>query len=175
MNEENVKTMIACQRINDQLLSAIDFSKNVDNITLKQILDPICRRYEKGEKKFRNKHCFFNQYQMISSLYTSLVLPEEVFFNSIPEKIKTNSLNHGWGIRQIDPPCELKNFIFRLRGAVSQGNIEISENREFIFSDIQVKNKNDVFRIKLSGEQLSLFTQALAYWCLTKDMDLKDL
>ncbi len=175
MNEENVKSIIALQRINNHLLVLIDSKKNTENISLKQILDLVYEPYEKIENNYRHNHSFFNQYQMISSLYTYIVLPKETFFNSIPENTLTNSLIDAWGINKIIPSCELKYFIRRVRNAVSHGNIEFTEKLEFTFTDINPKNKEDKFQIKLSGEQLLKFTRALAYWCLTQDIDLKNL
>ena len=174
MNEENVKSIITLQRINNQLLSIIDSAKGNNDIKLKQILDQLYKPYEKVEPNYRNSHFFFNQYQLISSLYVFVVLPKESFFDSIPSGIKTDSLKDAWGINQLLPAYELKYFLRRIRNAVSHGRIEFTKNIDFTFTDMD-QNKTDIFKVKLSGKELMDFTRALAYWCITKDIELKQL
>ena len=175
MNEENVKSIIALQRINDQLLRIVDSAKGQNDIKLKQILDHLYAPYEKIEPNYRDNHSFLNQYQFISSLYTYVVLPKESFFDSIPNSIKTNSLKDGWGINELSPPYELKYFLRRIRNAVSHGGVEFTEKIDFTFTDINPRDQNDIFKVQLSAKELMNFTQALAYWCITKDIELKQL
>ncbi|PVZ63941.1 HEPN family nuclease [Pelagibaculum spongiae] len=175
MNEENVKSIIALQRINNQLLGLVDSAKCKNDIKLREILDQLYAPYEKVESDYRNNHSFYNQYQFISSLYTYIVLPKESFFDSIPDDIETNSLKTQWGINKLQPSYKLKYFLRRLRNAVSHGEIEFTETIDFIFTDKNPRNKSDVFQVKLSVDELMNFTQALAYWCMTKDIELKEL
>lgn len=175
MNEENVKSIIALQRINNNLLALIDSMKAQNDINLKLMLDTLYAPYEKVEPNFRNQHHFLNQYQLISSLYTYIVLPKESFLNSIPNEIESSSLKDGWGINKLSPSYKLKYFLRRIRNSVSHGNIEFTESLEFTFTDINPRDRNDTFQVKLSGEELSKFVQALAYWCITKDIELNRL
>ena len=149
MNEENVKSIIALQRINSQMLSLVDSSKYEDDISIKQILNQLYAPYEKVEPNYRDHHSFLNQYQLISSLYTYIVLPKESFFDSIPEEIELSSLKDGWGINSITPSFTLKYFLRRMRNAISHGNIEFTDHLEFTFIDINSRNTNDEFQVTL--------------------------
>ena len=175
MNEENIKSIITLQKISDELLYLIDNNKKNKEIKLNDILDKLYSRYEKKEPNYRNEHFFCNQYYFISSLYTYLVLPKETFFDNIPKDKKTNLLNDKWGINKLSPEYSLKDFLRRIRNAVSHGGITFTEKLDFTFTDINQKNKNDIFKVTLSAEELMKFTQALSYWCITKDIMLKDL
>jgi len=157
------------------MLGLVDSSKYEDDISIKQILNQLYAPYEKLEPNYRDHHSFFNQYQLISSLFTYIVLPKESFFDSIPEEIELISLKDGWGINSITPSITLKYFLRRMRNAISHGNIEFTDHLEFTFIDINSRNTNDEFQVSLSSKQLMDFTQALAYWCITKDLLLKKL
>ena len=108
-----------------------------------------------------------------------IVLPKEIFFNSVDDNLETKSLNNRWGINELLPSYKLKYFLRRLRNAVSHGNIEFTNTKTntiyFAFTDQNPKDSNDVFSVTLSAEQLQKFCQALAYWCITKDVELKEL
>jgi hypothetical protein len=175
MNEENIKSIIALQRINNQVLSFIDSEKGNNEIKLKQVLDQLYAPYESIEPNYRDAHSFFNQYQLISSLYTFVVLPKESFFDSIPNDIRTNSLKVKWGLNNLKPSYDLRDFLRHIRNSVSHGRIDFTDNLYFTFTDINPRNKNVIFNIQLSSQDLMNFTQALAYWCLTKDIDLTEL
>ena len=109
MNEENIKSIIALQRINNNLLALIDSMKAQNDINLKLMLDTLYAPYEKVEPNFRNQHHFLNQYQLISSLYIYIVLPKESFLNSIPNEIESSSLKDGCFLQlKIDPPLQPK-------------------------------------------------------------------
>lgn len=192
MNPENVRSIIALQRINNQLLGIIDSAKDMEDIKLKQILNALYAPYESVEPNYRDNHRFLNQYQFISSLYTYIVLPKESFFDSIPD-IKTDSLKNGWGINKLslpydskcpksskpkkcDSPCyKLKCFLRHIRNAVSHGRIEFTEQMDFTFTDIDPKSKEITFQAQLSAKELIDFNQALAYWCITQDINLTQL
>ena len=178
MNEEKIKSIIALQRINNQLLGIIDRLKNQkasNSITLMEILDQLYEPYDKIEPNYRDEHIFFNQYQLISSLYVYIVLPKEIFFDSIDDNLETKSLNNRWGINGLSPSYKLKYFLRRLRNAISHGRIEFTQTMDFTFTDQNPKNRSDIFSVTLSAEQLQMFCQALAYWCITKDVELKEL
>ncbi len=169
MKKENIKSMIALQRINNKLLGILDSVKNKKDIKLKQVLDQLYEPYENIETDYRDTHSFFNQYQFISSLYTYVVLPKESFFDSIPNNIKTNSLKDEWGINKLTPAYKLKYFIRRIRNSVAHGNIEFSKKLEFTFKDVNPKDKNDIFLVKLTDNELMNFTKALGYFCITTE------
>jgi len=175
MNEESVKSIIAIQRMNNRMLGLIDSAKNDSDISLKQLLNQFYTPYDKVEPNYSTQHIFLHHYQLISSLFTYIVLPKETFFNSIPNKIESSSLKNKWGINKLSPSYKLKYFIKRMRNAISHGNIEFTKKMEFTFTDVNTKDKNDTFQVKLSDKELLDFTQALGYWCITKDIELIQL
>ena len=175
MKELDVKSIIALQSINNQFLSLVDSIKTDKNIKLQDILNQLYKPYEKIEKNYRTNHHFFNQYHLISSLYTYIVLPKENFFDSISDEIESSKLKSAWGLNNLPNSYKLKYFLRRIRNAVSHGNIEFTEALKFTFTDINYRNKDDIFQVELSSEELLKFTQALSYWCLTKDLELENL
>ena len=171
----DIKSIITLQRINNNLLALIDNTKTQKDISLKQLLDQLYSPYEKINPNYREEHSFYNQYQMISSLYTYIVLPKESFFDLIPDKLIVSELNRKWGITTITPTYTLKKFIRRMRNEISNENIKFTQNLNFIFTDTNQRKPNDSFTITISQVQLSDFIQAFSYWCITEDVELKRL
>jgi hypothetical protein len=94
-------------------------------------------------------------------------MPSEKFFTDIPD-IEINSLAEGSGLQGVLFSGTLKGILRHLRNSVAHGHVVISSELMFEFSNgktVVVFNKFNIDR----------FCQALAYWCLTKDITLKGL
>ena len=187
MDKENIRSMIALQSITNQFLEFIDSIKKDKkklNMSIGEVLNNFYERYEEAEAGYKDNHYFFNQYQLISSLYVYIVLPKEKFFDLIPDKLKISTLkkNSKWGLSNIkiewglsEEEDSFKHFLRRMRNAISHGNIKFKENLEFTFTDVNKKNKSDYFEVTFSMNEIVSFIRAIAYWWVTEDIELKKL
>lgn len=98
MDSNNVKSMVAILMQNNGLLSLIDKHKDNNEITLNRILTDFNSMY----KVETIEHSFYNQYQLICSLYAYIILPKEVFWEQFPPKLKISELSPKWGISSSD-------------------------------------------------------------------------
>lgn len=167
MNEECVKSMITLQIINDSLLHTIDSIKNSKaNISISDLLESVYTPYNKVETDYCKNHMFYNQYQLISTLYTYIVLPKESFFDRIPENIMTNELNENWGLKKVESHS-LRLFIRRLRNSISHGNIEFTSDLIFTFVDNNQRKSDDIFNVAMESNDVIKFLRAFSNWCIT--------
>lgn len=147
------------------LLQIIDAEKNNPNITLKEILGIFASQY--AFNPCENSFAFYNQYQLINSLYGYICIPKEKNFEDLPE-VSLIDLNEKWGLKSQNQICKLKDFVRIMRNAISHGHIEVTKDLVFSFKD----REN---HISFGHIDLSKFCQALAYWCLKRDVTLKGL
>ncbi|NQY74371.1 MAG: hypothetical protein HRT90_06365 [Candidatus Margulisbacteria bacterium] len=157
------------------MLGLVDKYKRKPGIKLKDVLSEFSEPYK--DKGFcLDSHSFLNQYQFISSLYAMIVLPKQKYFNELPN-IKIGALVPGWGLnfKNSESNYDFKEFLRRMRNSVAHGHIEFTEQLIFSFSDKKPGAKESDFSVKLTEQQIRLFTRALAYWCLKKDINLSGL
>ena len=171
MNKDTLKSFISIMRQTQGLLGIIDNHRNEPNFKLSEIHDLFEQKYKLNPKQ----QFFNNQYMMVSSLLSYLVLPKEVYFDSIPD-IKLKDLNNKWGLNNLSPEqlkfMFLRPFLRRMRNSIVHGNIEITENLDFIFIDEDIKyNPGDKpFRAIMKAEEIQNFCQALAWWIMTEEI-----
>ncbi len=174
MDEGQLNQFICFARQTTQFLGLVDKYKNDPEKKLADILDEFSKTYTgKGDWKLETRP-FLNQYIFIMTLYVEIVLIKENCYDKLP-KIKTNELVPRWGINELNPTHDLKDFLRRMRNAVGHGYIEVSEKLEFTFWDKKPKAEVSDFNITLTERQIRNFSQALSYWSITGDLDLKDL
>ncbi|WP_214516292.1 HEPN family nuclease, partial [Aliivibrio fischeri] len=166
MDSSKVNSMIATVRMNNHLLGLIDHHKNNSDIRLSELLAYFESSYADSGFSLDNHH-FFNQNQLMTSLLVYVVYPKESFWDQLP-KCKLKELNEKWGLHTISEDYDLQFLVRKIRNSISHGRVIITENLEFEFED-------NNFKVSLSGTLVMRFTQALAYWCLTKDVELKGL
>lgn len=159
--------MITLQIINDSLLHTIDSVKSsMANISISDLLETVYSPYNKVDSKYCQTHMFYNQYQLISALYTYIVLPKESFFDRIPVNIKTNELNEKWGLKNVAAQS-LRLFIRRLRNSISHGNIEFTSDLKFTFIDNNQRNSDDIFEVTMESNDVIKFSRAFSTWSIT--------
>lgn len=173
MNDENLKASITLQIITNQLLQNVDKQKENTDIKLKTILDSVYEKYEKVEPGYGATHCFFNQYQMISSLYTFIVLPKETMYSSMPDCIMDNELRNKWGLSNQEKDLKFKYLIRHMRNAISHGTIDFSKELVFCFTDENMQTK-EIVKLFFTANDLQKFINALSYWCIKQDFELKN-
>ncbi|WP_028855195.1 HEPN family nuclease [Psychrilyobacter atlanticus] len=176
MKKQELNTKISFQAIIDELLYTVDCNRENKEITLNEILDSVYKKFEIHNRNFRNEHVFCNQHSIISALYTYLVLPKEKLSMSEIEKNELiKNLDPEWGLTEINPNLKFGDFIRRMRNAISHGNVECSKELVFKFTDINVKNKKDIFKITLEQEKILKFRKAIRCWSLDRDIKLGGL
>ncbi len=171
MKKETLIQMIAASRQTHGMLTLIDEFRDKSEITLGELQ----RKFEKQYGFDPKDHYFCNQHFMILSLLPHIVLPKEIEFDNIPDNVRVSNLKEEWGLTHLDQKYKLRYVIRRLRNAIVHGRIEVSEDLIFTFKDIDPKNPENIFEISFNKTQLLNFTQAFAYWLITKDIQLKDL
>lgn len=81
------------------------------------------------------KNVIFTPATLLGYLYSSFILPQQTFYNRIPQE---EELNEDWGITiELNPQNNktINNILRRLRNALSHGNIEIHRGFRIIFYD----------------------------------------
>ncbi len=124
----------------------------------------------------------YNQYTIISSLYTFIALPKEVIWDRIPKEMTINLLHEKWGFKngwkvkngKIDE-LKLHYLIRRLRNGINHGRINCNKELVFSITDIDTKNNKDQIDLEIEYNSLDKFTRALGFWIITEDIDLKQL
>ena len=172
MDQNSVNSLICRVRQTNGLLQLIDAHKNNPSITLGEIQQKFKDQY--GISPADNDFAFYNQHQLLNSLSAYLCMPSEKFYNALPE-IPITSLPSGWGTEGLFfsgslklKTLSLKALIRHLRNAVSHGHISICHELLFEFH-----NRN--YTVVFNHVNLHHFCQALAYWCITKDVTLAKL
>ncbi len=94
-------------------------------------------------------------------------MPSEKFYEDLPE-IQIDSLVADWGTVGLIYKGSLKQLVRHLRNSISHGHLSVSHELMFEFL-----NRESV--VVFNHLNLHRFCQALAYWCLTKDVALTTL
>lgn len=165
MDEASINRLVCAIRQTKGMLQLLDEAKAKPETTLGELQDKFSAMYILNP---RDKDFFFyNQHQFLTSLLAYVCLPKETFYEQLPE-IVLKDLNEGWGLNGLLLNLSLKNFLRHIRNAISHGHVEVTNDLVFTF-------RNGSTTIVLNHISLHKFCQALAYWCLTKDINLKNL
>ena len=167
MSNFDPKNTIAFIRMTNQLLGLVDAYKGDKEITLHEVLEKFSEPYRKIGFDLE-KHAFFNQHQMLTSMWAFIVLPKEGFYDELPDR-SILELDAKWGLSDSEIDVDLKYFVRKLRNSISHARFKVSEDLSFTFMD-----KNN-FNFQINANDLQMFVQALAYWVMTKDDELKGL
>lgn len=165
MNQANVTSLIISVRQVNGMLQLLDAEKNNPSITLGEIHEKFERQYKlhPASKEF----FFYNQHQFITSLLVYVCLPSEKFYSDLPD-INAGQLPAGWGASDLIFSGSLRDIIRHMRNAISHGHVSVTPDLIFEFRDRQ-------HTITFNHVSLHKFCQAIAYWCLTKDVSLDGL
>jgi HEPN family protein len=167
MSNFDPKSTITLIRMTNQFLGLVDSYRGNKTVTLHEVI-------EKFSEPYRNlgfdpdNHAFFNQEQMLTSLWAYIVLPKEDFYEDIPE-CTIQDLDRKWGLSDTKCKLNLKDLVRKLRNSISHARISVSESLVFTFTD------NGNFKFVIDENGLRHFVQALAYWVMTKDENLRGL
>lgn len=165
MDQAAVNHLICGVRQINGMLQILDAEKNNPSITLGEL-----QQQFESQFKVHPAHrdfAFYNQNQFMSSLLAYLCMPSEKFYAELPET-PIASLHSGWGAEMLSFSGSLKSLVRHLRNSVSHGHVVITPELMFEFS-----NRGSV--VVFNHKNLHRFCQALAYWCLTKDIGLTNL
>ena len=165
MNQDSVKQLITAVRQTNGMLQLLDAEKENPSITLGELQQKFASQFSinPSSKNF----AFYNQHQFLTSLIAYLCMPSEKFYEDLPET-KVDSLANGWGTNGLSFSGSLKQLVRHLRNSISHGHLSVSP--ELIF---EFRNHKSV--VIFNHVSLHHFCQALAYWCLTKDISLAKL
>lgn len=133
--------------------------------TLQEILNTFAKQFafDPREEDF----AFYNQWQLINSLYAYICIPKEKNHSDFPNT-ELSALSEKWGLKNQPQTYTLVDFIRHMRNAISHGHTEVTESLIFTFQD---GDKSFSFH----HIDLLEFCRALAYWCLEKDENLPGL
>lgn len=162
MDQDSVIRMVAMVRMTNAMLQVLDAEKTNPSFTLGELHQRIASQF--GIDPSKKDFAFYNQHQFLTSLLAYLCMPSEKFYDELPE-VRIDALAPGWGTHGLFFNGSLKDLVRRLRNAVSHGHVSITPELLFEFCD---RNAIVVF----NHVNLHKFCQALAYWCLTKDVSL---
>ncbi|MBI1867154.1 MAG: hypothetical protein HYS06_02460 [Methylocystis sp.] len=165
MDQASVNRLICAVRQTNGMLQILDAEKENASITLGELQGKFHSQY--GIDPSAKDFAFYNQHQFLTSLLAYLCMPSEKFYEKLPE-IKIDSLAPGWGAQGLFFSGSLKGLVRHLRNAISHGHLSVSPELIFEFRD-----RNSV--VVFNHLSLHKFCQALAYWCLTKDVALTKL
>ncbi len=169
MNPGPVDRLICGVRQINGMLQILDEEKNNPSITLGEI-------HELFKSKFRidpadQRFAFCNQYQYSISLFAFICIPKEEFFDDL-DKIQLEGrpdiILEDWGIESPPPLKSLGKLVRYLRNSLVHGDLKITPELNFEFSD--KKNKHDE-TIIFGYKNLEKFCNKLTLWCLTKDVN----
>jgi HEPN family protein len=165
MNQASVNHLICAVRQVNGMLQLLDAEKDNPSITLGELQQRFASQF--GIHPTAESFYFYNQHQFLISLLAYLCMPSEKFYAELPET-KIASLHSGWGTEVLFFSGSLKSLVKHLRNSVSHGHIVVTPELMFEFS-----NRGSV--VVFNHMSLHRFCQALAYWCLTKDITLSKL
>jgi hypothetical protein len=165
MDQDSVNRMITSVRWANAMLQFLDSEKGNPSITLGELHQRFASQYliDPSMKDFS----FYNQHVFLTSLLAYLCMPSEKFYDALPE-LSVDSLVPGWGTQGLFFSGTLRELVRHVRNSVSHGHVSVS--RELIF---EFRNGKSV--VVFNHVSLHKFCQALAYWCLTKDVALSGL
>ena len=165
MDQTSVNHLICAVRQTNGMLQLLDAEKNNPSITLGELQQQFAAQY--GIHPATKDFAFYNQHQFLTSLLAYLCMPSEKFYAELPD-ISITSLAPGWGTEGLFFTGSLKLLVRHLRNAISHGHLSVSSELVFEF-------RNHDTAVVFNHVSLHRFCQALAYWCLTKDIALKKL
>ena len=165
MNQNSVNHLICAIRQTNGMLQLLDAEKENPSITLGEIQQKFASEF--GVDPSIKDFAFYNQHQFLISLLAYVCMPSEKFYEDLPE-IATDELVSGWGAEGLLFTSSLKQLVRHLRNSISHGHFSVSS--ELIF---EFRNHESV--VVFNYLSLHRFCQALAYWCLTKDITLAKL
>jgi hypothetical protein len=147
------------------MLQLLDAEKSNPSTSLGELQSRFASQY--GVHPREKEFAFYSQNQLLISLLAYLCMPSEAFYKEIPET-PISSLPAGWGVENLGYAKSLKDLVRHLRNSVSHGGIIVTPALMFEF-----RNRESV--VVFDHTSLHSFCQALAYWCLTKDVALVKL
>lgn len=165
MNQASVNHLICAVRQVNGMLQLLDAEKDNPSITLGELQQRFASQF--GVHPTAESFAFYNQHQFLTSLLAYLCMPSEKFYADLPET-PISSLHSGWGVEALFFSGSLKSLVKHLRNSVSHGHIVVTPELMFEFS-------NHGAVVVFNHMSLHRFCQALAYWCLTKDIVLSKL
>jgi len=165
MDQVSVNRLICAVRQTNGMLQLLDAEKDNPSITLGELQQRFASQF--SVQPTSEHFAFYNQHQFLTSLLAYLCMPSEKFYAELPEA-PIASLHSGWGTEALFFSGSLKSLVQHLRNSVSHGHVVITPELMFEFS-----NRGSV--VVFNHKSLHHFCQALAYWCLTKDIALSKL
>lgn len=165
MDQTSVNHLICAVRQVNGMLQILDSEKDNPSITLGELQQRFASQF--GIHPTVENFGFYNQHQFLTSLLAYLCMPSEKFYSELPET-PISSLHSGWGTEALSFPGSLKSLVQHLRNSISHGHVAITPELMFEFS-----NRDSI--VVFDHKSLHHFCQALAYWCLTKDIALSKL
>ena len=167
MSNLDPMSTIATVRMTNRFLALVDSYRGNKTVTLHEVMEIFSDPYRSVGFN-PETHSFYNQQQLLTSMWAFIVLPKERFFEDLPGD-KIRELNKKWGLSGLEMDVGLDFFVRKLRNSISHARFSVSEELLFTFAD------NAKFKFSIDGESLQIFVQAFAYWVLTKDIELKGL
>ncbi len=153
--KKTLSNLLANVHTTNQLLFLVDKYRNDESITLNQILEELLR--ENGFYKAGG--VFNNQFSFLSYLPALIMYPKEEFYKTFPQ-VQVASLESEWGLKNInDQTLTLKDFIRHLRNAIAYGNVDVTEEFYFIFTDKE-------YEIQIEFQDLTQFIRKLNCYCI---------
>jgi len=165
MNQASVNHLICAVRQVNGMLQLLDAEKNNPSITLGELQQQFAEQF--GIHPAAEVFAFYNQHQFLTSLLAYLCMPSEKFYTDLPET-PIASLPTGWGTEALFFKGSLRSLVRHLRNSISHGHVSITPELMYEFH-----NRESV--VVFNHLSLHSFCRALAYWCLTKDIDLTEL
>lgn len=165
MDQASVNHLICAVRQVNGMLQLLDAEKNNPSITLGELQQRFASQF--GIHPATKDFAFYNQHQFLTSLLAYLCMPSEKFYAELPET-PIGSLPSGWGTEALFFNGSLKSLVRHLRNSISHGNVSVTSELMFEF-------RNRELAVVFNHLSLHSFCQALAYWCLTKDIGLTKL
>jgi HEPN pEK499 p136 len=165
MNQISVVPFITAVRQTNGMLQLLDAEKNNPSITLGELQQKFVSQFSVHPSN--EDFAFYNQYQFLTSLFAYLCYPSEKFYDELPD-IAISSLVSGWGTVNLAFNGSVKNLVRHLRNSISHGHFSVSPELIFEFRNREVT-------VIFDHVKLHKFCQALAHWCITKDISLATL
>ena len=164
MNHTSVNQLICAVRQVNGMLQILDAEKDNPSITLGELQKTFEMQF--GIHPTAKDFAFYSQHQFLTSLLAYLCMPSEKFYSELPET-PVATLPPGWGVAGLFFGDSLRLLVRHLRNSISHGHVSVTPELLFEF-----RNRDSV--VVFNYLSLHNFCRALAYWCLTKDVDLKN-
>lgn len=170
MKEFNIKDIIAQSYLNidfpAQYVATMNTS-GLENVGITDFYKAFCKK--NSVKQEINKNVLFTPSLILGYMYTTFLLPQQAFYDNIPENIELDEKE--WGV-QVDLGKEhkLKYISRRLRNSLSHIHFIIYKNLEFIFWDAKpgitdIKDAEVVYRFSFDNLMFK-FIKKWSEFCL---------